>query len=361
LLLALHCVFLACSVFQSSSKVQVKLGVSPSSQSSTRLHYDTVWDLITRRNDSLSTLGRLVRAAGLVQMLNSSSAVYTALLPSDSAFSRFYAELNTTESAVLNQTDALRTLIMYHIDTTGARELEEGMELRTSPTAAVMVVRSWSGLLGARGGLGHVGVQREGDMRAGFSLANIIDRVLVPIVPSTLDDAFYWDATLSHMYDALKAANYSALLANASANVTVLAADNQAFEQGLATLNMNMKDLLADRNMLQAIVSAHIIPYAASWSDLVAAQDYYVPTLNPCTNLYADQFDNGTVLVHAVGQSAPCSTAILDGNRVGGRVALLHVVSALLLPKKSPGGFGGPGGGGNTRPGGGGSSCWPVK
>mmetsp|Transcript_13745 Transcript_13745/g.29554 ORF Transcript_13745/g.29554 Transcript_13745/m.29554 type:complete len:373 (+) Transcript_13745:167-1285(+) len=295
--------------------------------------YSSVWDLLQDQPSKFSTFSKFVQVAGLVNVYNSTMTQNTFLLATNDAFKAFYAEMGTNETAVLNQTATVRNLLLYHVHAGDAFNLYDGMVMHMAMGGDISIVTHWTGALAARDLMGRSAVMDNMGMPAGYSLAHITNRVLVPMTPTTLNEAFEWDADISITHLALTAANYTHLLTSNTTHTTVFAPSNKAWSTALTKLNMSLGQLLNDTETIHYIISTHIVPQTLTWSEFLSTSDSYTQPLNQDAIMYADQDPNtGAIIVRGMAAISNQRAYIVDGDRLGGQNAYVQVIDSVFLP-----------------------------
>ncbi len=103
---------------------------------------------------------------------------------------------------------------------------------------------------------------------------------------------------------------------------TVFAPTNEAFAQALEDLNISASDLLANKDLLTAVLTYHVVSGVVMAEDVMGMDGQEVETLNGAT-LKISVTDDGVVLNDTVNVVA---TDIVASNGV------IHVIDAVLLP-----------------------------
>ncbi|GBF88047.1 hypothetical protein Rsub_00759 [Raphidocelis subcapitata] len=141
---------------------------------------------------------------------------------------------------------------------------------------------------------------------------------------------------LSILVEAVKAANLTSLLTNASTAVTLFAPLDSAFTALIAELNTTAADLLANKKLLTSVLSYHVVPVPALSSELTDAQ--VLPTLLPTANITVSKPPGvaGVSVFNAKCTRAVCPPAakVVAADIKAGK-SVIHVIDRVLLPDLS--------------------------
>jgi uncharacterized surface protein with fasciclin (FAS1) repeats len=298
----------------------------------------SLWDLITTRKD-MQVLQRLCEAADLVPMLNTSSQRTTMFLPVDSAFEAFFNETGSNLTALVRDYQTLQDLLAYHT----VNKIVTQSDLQASKSVMTkfdsLLLNHWfdgSILLVDQAGR-TTDLIRTNVLAGPYSIAHIIDRVLMPFRPSTVDDALQFNTQFQLFRAALEASgNFSGLLNSATANVTLMVPTNEAVVKALEDLNTTFVGLLSNSSLLQSIISAHILPSVVPWEKMLYfAGARYFPTCDSCSTFYVYQdWWSGGLVLNGIGNTQSQTAAIVARDLVAGENALIQAVDAVMLPLK---------------------------
>lgn len=268
----------------------------------------------------------------------------TMLLPTNSAVQSFLHDMGDSNSTFK---EALPVL-MYHLHTgmLFKNDITADMELTMQMGGTVAVETPWDDSLQPvvfrdnAGRTAHV-VSEGWNIAAGpDAVAHIIDRVLVPIRPSNIGEALAWSSDFSIFRLAALAAGYEPLLNSSNANVTIFVPTDAAFVTALDTLEqawnitLNVTSFLANKTLVQSIVSAHIITSVFTWSRLQVEQLTYLPTCSTCSTVYVEVLDYGSspLDIYGEGNIRGEWANIPEVDLVAGQFAFIQVLNAVLLP-----------------------------
>ncbi|WP_169392091.1 MULTISPECIES: fasciclin domain-containing protein [Psychrobacter] len=146
--------------------------------------------------------------------------------------------------------------------------------------------------------------------------ANVSEKTIGEIAAETPD--------LSTLTAALKDVGLDTTLMSENGRFTVFAPTNAAFDELLTKLNMTKEQLFADKEMLKAVLSYHVIP-----EQEVKAADIPYGTDIKTVNGQTFMIDKDNMITDASGNKASIAkTDILASNGV------VHVIDKVLLPKQ---------------------------
>lgn len=146
--------------------------------------------------------------------------------------------------------------------------------------------------------------------------ANVSEKTIGEIAAETPD--------LSTLTAALKDVGLDTTLMSENGRFTVFAPTNAAFGELLTKLNMTKEQLFADKEMLKAVLSYHVIP-----EQEVKAADIPYGTDIKTVNGQTFMIDKDNMITDASGNKASIAkTDILASNGV------VHVIDKVLLPKQ---------------------------
>ena len=270
----------------------------------------------------LSLLNEAVKAAGLESTL-SGSGPFTVFAPTNAAFAAALTELGISKAALFADTALLTTVLTYHVLAAEVRaaDVPAGQAVATvqggifKPTAV-------PGGLAIVDGRNRVANIVATDIGVSNGVIHKIDRVLLP-ADKTIVQTAQALPDFSILVEAVVAAGLVDALSAAGPS-TVFAPTNDAFAALLAELGVSKEDLLANTDLLTAVLTYHVVPGRVLASG--------VPAEQAVTTLQGGIFKPTAV---------PGGLAIADGrNRVSNIVAtdvlasngVIHVIDKVLLP-----------------------------
>lgn len=147
-----------------------------------------------------------------------------------------------------------------------------------------------------------------------------------PEAGNTIADIVSSNPDFSTLLAAVQAAGLTDALADPNATLTVFAPTNAAFEAALSALGITADDLLANTELLTAILSYHVLPEIVTSGDLAAAGTEEIPV----TTLGGEELivvvgDAGNVTFR--NQTASVSQADVEASN-----GVIHVIDGVLLP-----------------------------
>lgn len=197
-------------------------------------------------------LVRALNATDLLAPLSDPTAIFTVFAPTDDAFDATLAELGLTFDDLLANTTRLTEILSYHVIG------------RLLPPAADSDFATLEGIglavdLPEKKVGGNVNIT-AGPFQACLSQVYVIDAVLIP--PEETCSTVIEVAEAQGFTDLVAAVDAAGLrppLSNTSAELTVFAPTNDAFNATLAELGLTFEELAADETLLVEIVSYHVI------------------------------------------------------------------------------------------------------
>lgn len=287
----------------------------------------TVVDVALSSPD-FSTLVAAVQAAGLVETLQGEGP-FTVLAPTNAAFDAAFDALGITAEELLADTDTLTAILTYHVlpleaDAATVISLDgQSVETVNGESVAISVVD------------GTVMVDdatvTTTDLEADNGVVHVIDSVLLPAaVADALGAAMSDEATIVDV--AVDSGDFPTLVAALQATgldevlsgegpFTVFAPTEEAFAALLAALDMTAEELLADTELLTAVLTYHVVGVDAPAAVVVTLDGQDVETVN-----------GATVLVTVSDAGVMVNEANVITTDVFGSNGVIHVIDAVLLP-----------------------------
>jgi len=269
-----------------------------------------------------SILVEAVVAAGLADTL-SSAGPFTVFAPSNAAFAALLGELGVTKEALLANKPLLTAVLTYHVlpGKVLAADITEGLQAAS--------VQGQVFTLGLAGGASITDAQGRKanivatDVAASNGVIHVIDKVILPQTKNIVEIA----ASLpdfSILVEAVLAAELQGVLSG-SGPFTVFAPTNAAFAALLTELKLTKAELLANKPLLTAVLTYHVLPAKVLAKDVT---DGATPTT----------VQGQTFTLNKAGSSLH----ILDARHRGANVVatdvqaangVIHVIDKVLLPK----------------------------
>ena len=312
----------------SSEAVDLALDEASSAVLDSISYRPTLYEIAAGSED-FSILTAAVDAAGLGAEL--ARGPFTVFAPSNAAFEAAFSALGITAEELLADTDTLTSILLYHlVDGTvlstdlvngevatlnGASvtiNLDAGVKVNDATVVAADIV--------ARNGVIHVidsvllpPAAEEAEAPAEEAEAPAEEAAATP-APNVVDVV-----AANDVFSTLVAAVTAADLVEAAATleITVFAPTNKAFADLLATLNLSAEELLANTELLTAVLTYHVVPGRVFSGDLVAGE---VATLmgEPVTI----SLDGGVFV-----NDARVLVADIEGSN-----GVVHMINKVLLP-----------------------------
>ncbi len=207
-------------------------------------------------NPELSILVEAVVAAGLVETLSKGSL--TVFAPTNAAFAALLAELGVTKAALLANKPLLTAVLSYHV--LGQRVLRSEVPLGKAITplsGGVFKIESSNGLQ-VTDGRNRVTRITDTDIGASNGVVHLVDRVLLPADKDIVATAQALP-DFSILVEAVVAAGLVETL-QGPGPFTVFAPTNAAFAALLAELGVTKAALLANKPLLTAVLTYHVLP-----------------------------------------------------------------------------------------------------
>jgi len=301
----------------------------------------------------LTTLASLLTATELDIDLDDEDLEVTLFAPSNKAFNEWLDDAGVTAEDLVGEgfLNATKTILQYHVatDVLQAEDLEKSTAFGTLAKDSPLFGGSESEIEG----LGTSARIVSKAIPICDSLIYLVDAVLLPgpdleaIAPQEPETstkgkkkakkcnpvvdpmfAISSDSELSTFTEALNLARLSSGLANADEKFTVLAPTNDAFDELLVLLGVELEELLEDVDTLTGILEYHII------EDNLEEKDFSNGDLETV---------NGTIiLVENIGNTIEfagtgTSASIIDADIDESCMAAVHKIDEVLLPFRPEG------------------------
>ena len=282
-------------------------------------------------SEAFPTLVAAVQAAGLVDVLNSDGP-FTVFAPTEEAFSAALAALGLTAEDLLADTELLTAVLTYHVLPVAA----PAETVLTLDGQSVTTVNGADVAITIDGGTVMVNNATvvAADIEASNGVIHVIDTVLIPPAPEP-DDTDATDepeapgtivevAVGSGAFPTLVAAVQAAGLVEVLGGegpFTVFAPTEEAFAAALEALGLSAEDLLADTDLLTAVLTYHVLPVAAPAEAVVTLDGQSVTTVSGAD--VAITIDGGAVMVN---DATVVAADIAASNGV------IHIIDTVLIP-----------------------------
>ena len=274
---------------------------------------------VAQAHPDLSILVEAVVAAGLAPTL--STGTLTVFAPTNAAFAALLTELGVTKEGLLADKPLLTAVLTYHV--LGSKVLRADVPLGRAVTpvsGGFFKIESAAGSLKITDGRNRTSTLTATDIPASNGVVHLVDRVLLPAnkdivaTASALPD-------FSILVEAVAAAGLVTTLQGAGP-FTVFAPTNAAFASLLAELGVSKEALLANKALLTAVLTYHVVP-----GRVLKAE---VPVNSAITTVQGQTFTVNSSLAitdQNMRQSGIVATDVFTSNGV------IHALDKVLLPK----------------------------
>ena len=299
---------------------------------------------------SFPTLVAAVQAAGLVEVL-SGDGPFTVFAPTEDAFAAALAALDMTAADLLANTDLLTAVLTYHVLPLAA-PAEVVLTLDGRNVATVNGAEITVSIDGDTVMVNDATVVAT-DIEASNGIIHVIDSVLLPpageaaeeapteepteaapapaepaepapteepAAPGTIVEVAVASGSFPTLVAAVQAAGLVEVLSG-DGPFTVFAPTEDAFAAALAALDVTAADLLADTDLLTAVLTYHVLPLAAPAEVVLTLDGRNVATVNGAEITVI--IDGDTVMVN---DATVVATDIEASN------GIIHVIDTVLLP-----------------------------
>lgn len=289
---------------------------------------------VAAQNDSFTTLVAAIQATGLdATLADESGTQFTVFAPTDEAFALLGQD---TIDALLNDTDTLSDILLYHV-ISGAAVLQDGaVTLAQSDDNIVEMANMQNAALSFTDSTLFVNASAVSstDVVANNGVIHVIDQVILP--PSmrgeptlNIAETALENDDFSTLVAALQAADLVDTLADEDATFTVFAPTNAAFDKIEDTA---LAGLLMDTDALSTVLLQHVVAgevtsvqaYAANGGSVntVAEDDVTVNLVNFTKSVDDENAEvaydaANEMLVGGMGSANPGFTVYVFNNDLG--------------------------------------------
>ena len=274
---------------------------------------------LAQGNPDLSILVEAVVAADLAGTL-SAPGDYTVFAPTNAAFAALLTELGVTKAELLANKPLLTAVLQYHV--LGARVAKAQIPLgkAITPLAGGFFKIDQSGAdLVITDGRNRTSRITATDIPASNALVHVVDKVILPADKNIVQTAQALP-DFSILVEAVVAADLAATLSGPGP-FTVFAPTNAAFAALLTELGVSKADLLANKPLLTAVLTYHVLGARVLKADVV-------PGAQPNT-VQGENFSISAALAitdKRARTSNIVATDVLTSNGV------IHVLDRVILP-----------------------------
>jgi len=274
---------------------------------------------LAQGNPDLSILVEAVVAADLAGTL-SAPGPYTVFAPTNAAFAALLTELGVTKAQLLADKPLLTAVLQYHV--LGARVAKAQIPLgkAITPLAGGFFTIAQSGAdVVITDGRNRTSRIIATDIAASNALVHVVDKVILPANKDIVQTAQALP-DFSILVEAVVAADLAATLSGPGP-FTVFAPTNAAFAALLTELGVTKADLLANKPLLTAVLTYHVLGARVLKADVVpGAQPNTVQGQNFSISAALAITDKRSRIANIV------ATDVLTSNGV------IHVIDRVILP-----------------------------
>ena len=278
--------------------------------------------------NDFSILVDAVVAAGLVDTL-SGAGPFTVFAPTNAAFAALLAELKLSPEQLLADKALLTKVLTYHVlpGRVLASDIKEGAQAATvQGETFTLSLMGGASITDARGRKANIVAT---NVQASNGVIHVIDKVILPKAETppapTLNIVELAKSVpdFSILVEAVVAADLVDALSGAGP-YTVFAPNNAAFEALLAELKVTKQQLLANKGLLTAVLTYHVLPGKVLAADI--RQGAQATTLQG--QLFTLGLTGGASITDAQGRKANIvATDVAASNGV------IHVIEKVILPQ----------------------------
>jgi transforming growth factor-beta-induced protein len=274
-------------------------------------------------NPQFSILVEAVLAAGLAETL-SSPGPFTVFAPTNDAFAKLLGELNVSKEALLANKPLLTSVLTYHV--LGGRVLAGDIQDNSTPaTVQGQAIRldTDGGKVVITDAAGRKSNVVATNVQASNGVIHVIDTVILPQSKNIVEIAVGLP-DFSILVEAVLAAELQGVLSGPGP-FTVFAPTNEAFAALLGELNVSKEALLANKALLTAVLTYHVLParvLAADIRDNSSAHTVQGQTIRLDT-------DGGKVRI-TDGRNRVSNVVATDVQAANG---VIHVIDKVILPR----------------------------
>ena len=276
---------------------------------------------IAQGNPDFSLLVEAVVAAGLAETL-SGAGPFTVFAPTNAAFAALLGELNLSKEQLFANTSLLGAVLTYHVvpGRVLAEDIKEGAKPKTVQGQVFTLGLSGGPTIAdARGRTANIVAT---NVQASNGVIHVIDKVILPQTKNIVEVAL-GVPDFSILVEAVLAAELQGVLSG-TGPFTVFAPTNAAFASLLGELGLSKEQLLANKPLLTAVLTYHVLPAKVLAQDV---SDGAKPATVQGQMLSFDKSRKALEIEDARGREANViATDVQASNGV------IHVIDKVLLP-----------------------------
>ena len=274
---------------------------------------------LAQSNPDLSILVEAVVAADLAATL-SAPGPYTVFAPTNAAFAALLTELGVTKADLLANKPLLTAVLQYHVLGAKVAKAQIPLGKAITPLAGGFFKIDQTGAdFIITDGRNRTSKITATDIAASNALVHVVDKVILPADKNIVQTAQALP-DFSILVEAVVAADLAATLSGPGP-FTVFAPTNAAFAALLAELGVSKADLLANKPLLTAVLTYHVLGARVLKADVV-------PGAQPNT-VQGENFSISAALAitdRRARSSNIVATDVLTSNGV------IHVIDRVILP-----------------------------
>jgi uncharacterized surface protein with fasciclin (FAS1) repeats len=274
---------------------------------------------LAQGNPDLSILVEAVVAADLAGTL-SAPGPYTVFAPTNAAFAALLTELGVTKAQLLANKPLLTAVLQYHVLGAKVAKAQIPLGKAITPLAGGFFKIDLSGAdVVITDGRNRTSKIIATDIAASNALVHVVDKVILPANKNIVQTAQALP-DFSILVEAVVAADLAATLSGPGP-FTVFGPTNAAFAALLTELGVSKADLLANKPLLTAVLTYHVLGARVLKADVV-------PGAQPNT-VQGENFSISAALAitdKRARSSNIVATDVLTSNGV------IHVIDRVILP-----------------------------
>ncbi len=268
-----------------------------------------------------STLVAAVTTAGLVGTL-SGAGPFTVFAPNNAAFAAVLTELGISQQALLDNKPLLTAVLSTHVVAARvpAADVPNGKAVAVVGGGIVKPEKPAAGGVTIQDGRNRIAKVTKADIFASNGVIHAIDKVLLPADKNIVQAAVGSAPEFSILVEAVTAAGLGDAL-SAAGPLTVFAPTNAAFAALLTELNVTKDALFANKPLLTAVLTYHVVSGRVLKADVPVGADI--------TTLQTGKFkvDATLTITDARARTSKITaTDVLTSNGV------IHIIDRVILP-----------------------------
>ena len=273
---------------------------------------------LAQGNPDLSILVEAVVAADLAATL-SAPGPYTVFAPTNAAFAALLTELGVTKAQLLADKPLLTAVLQYHVLGAKVAKAQVPLGKAITPLAGGIFKIDMGRRVVITDGRNRTAKITATDIPASNALVHVVDKVILPANKNIVQTAQALP-DFSILVEAVVAADLATTLSGAGP-FTVFAPTNAAFAALLGELGVTKADLLANKPLLTAVLTYHVLGARVLKADVV-------PGAQPNT-VQGENFSISAALAITDKRARTANivaTDVLTSNGV------IHVIDRVILP-----------------------------